>query len=519
MKSNFLQRFRHKSGPEHPKTMDSTPKDPGPPTVADIFRYRYQHGTNLGSIFVLEKWLHRSMYEKHATGSSELAAVTQSLNNIGLQATRQKWERHWHSALSETDFLWLLETAKCNSIRLPIGHFTLGPDFCAGTVFEGDAAQVGIGVLIDLHALPGGANKDAHSGTNSGKAELWTSTHYLSLAKECVKFVVHEIVALQMSNVIGIELCNEPSRAASSAVFKWYDEVLPMISAIDPSLPVYIGDCWDLSKGMNYALKKNSASQTPSNPVIVDTHKYYTFATKDHSQTPQQIIDRVNTSLADVVKNQGNISASKTAVEVYIGEYSCTMDTKTWDKVNSADRPALTQAFGRAQTEKWQNVTCGSAFWTFKMDWIDGGDWGFKKQVNTGALTAPRSLTFSLGDTQARSQQASSQKDQLKATAVSQHVEYWREKRVPNNNYESGWDLGFRDAMDFFSARANSITMPNNTKTNHQPAVGGGDKIGALELWILKRIVECGRLDSSSAWEWEHGYRRAVKDFENVVYT
>jgi Cellulase (glycosyl hydrolase family 5) len=456
--------------------------------------------------------------------------------NNGLPATRQKWERHWQSALSEADFLWLLETARCNSIRLPIGHFTLGPEFCVGTVFDGDAAQVyvnawsavkkliqdchtrGIGVLLDFHALPGGANKDAHSGTNSGKAELWTSKHNLSVAKECINFVVREVVNHQMTNVIGIELCNEPSRAASAAVFKWYDEVLPMISAIDPTLPVYIGDCWDLSAGINYAMKKNS-SKMLSNPVIIDTHKYYTFGANDHSQTPQQIIERVNSSLGDVVKNQGHICNQKTALEVYIGEYSCTLDSKTWDRVNSADRPALTQAFGRAQTEKWQKVTCGSAFWTLKMNWMDGGDWGFKKQVNTGAITAPRNLTFSFEDVQTRTQKANSERDQLRTTVVSQHVDYWGKKRAPNDNFESGWDLGFTDAMYFFCARVNSITIPGNANSHHQ-AVAGGDRIGALELWILKRMVESGRLNSSLAWEWEHGYRRAVKDFEKVaVYT
>lgn len=57
--------------------MASASTDPGPPTINDIYRYRYQHGTNLGSIFVLEKWLYRSMYEKDAEGSSELAAIKQ----------------------------------------------------------------------------------------------------------------------------------------------------------------------------------------------------------------------------------------------------------------------------------------------------------------------------------------------------------------------------------------------------------------------------------------------------------
>lgn len=376
-------------------------------------------------------------------------------------------------------------------------------------------------MLLDLHALPGGANKDAHSGTNSGKADLWTSQDHLRLAKGCVEFVVQEIVNLQMSNVIGIELCNEPSRAASSAVFKWYDEVLPLIAAIDPSLPVYIGDCWDLSPAMNYAMKKNGAGNAErSNPVIVDTHKYYTFGSHDHSQSPQQIIGRVNNSLADVAKNQGNISSRKTALAIYIGEYSCTMDTKTWEKVDAAERPALTQEFGRAQSNKYQQVACGTAFWTFKMDWMDGGDWGFKKQVNTGAIIAPPNLTFSLDEVNSKSQEANAQRQQLRETALSQHVGYW-DKKVPSQKFEhwrfeSGWNLGFNDARGFFGARANgSILLPSGG--SHQAA--GGDRIGALDLWILKRMRECRQLDSPFAWEWEHGYRKAVKDFEKVVGT
>lgn len=57
------------------KTVMSSSAGPVPPTEKDIFRYRYQHGTNLGAIFVLEKWLKGSMYEKGAEGSSELAAI------------------------------------------------------------------------------------------------------------------------------------------------------------------------------------------------------------------------------------------------------------------------------------------------------------------------------------------------------------------------------------------------------------------------------------------------------------
>lgn len=46
-----------------------------PPSSEDIFRYRYQHGTNLGAVFVLERWLFGSMYIDGINGDSELDAV------------------------------------------------------------------------------------------------------------------------------------------------------------------------------------------------------------------------------------------------------------------------------------------------------------------------------------------------------------------------------------------------------------------------------------------------------------
>lgn len=457
------------------------------------------------------------------------------MKQTGLEATRLKWERHWQSALKETDIDWLKNVARCNSIRLPIGYYTLGPRFCTRTPFEGQPAEVyvsawnsvkkiiedcyhhGIGVLLDLHALPGGANTDSHSGTDTGKAELWKVGHNLSLATECVAFLLREVSSHKMSNVIGIELCNEPSWGAASEVWKWYDQVLPLANEIDPSIPVYIGDCWNLPATLDYALKRNAFSAAATalpNPVIVDSHKYYTFSAKDHNQSPQQIIARVKDSLGVVSQKQGNIFGRKTAVAVYIGEYSCTLDTKTWNKVESSERPSLTRAFGNAQMEKWQKRTNGSAFWTFKMDWMDGGDWGFKAQVKTGSIFPPVGLTLTKSDIISKSERAQAQKNNLRDTALSQHAGHWKKtapsKKFEHWRYENGWDLGFGDAMAFFCARVNG-TIPDS----HQET--GGDKIGAFELWIRKRMVSTGQLSSSFGWEWEHGYRRGVRDFYQVV--
>lgn len=85
------------------------------PTPLDITRYRYHHGTNLGSIYVLEKWLHPSMFPEGASGSSELEAVKAWTEEIGLDKTRQMFEKHWANAVTDDDIKWLLEEAKCKS--------------------------------------------------------------------------------------------------------------------------------------------------------------------------------------------------------------------------------------------------------------------------------------------------------------------------------------------------------------------------------------------------------------------
>lgn len=46
-----------------------------PPSPQDILLYRYQHATNLGSVFVLERWLRSSMYDDDTPGSSEIEAI------------------------------------------------------------------------------------------------------------------------------------------------------------------------------------------------------------------------------------------------------------------------------------------------------------------------------------------------------------------------------------------------------------------------------------------------------------
>ena len=69
------QPFTQQTNSEHLKGMAlDDPSNIREPSAIDILRYRYHHGTNLGSVYVIEKWLSASRFPENASGTSELEA-------------------------------------------------------------------------------------------------------------------------------------------------------------------------------------------------------------------------------------------------------------------------------------------------------------------------------------------------------------------------------------------------------------------------------------------------------------
>ena len=107
------------------------------PSQADVNRYQFHYGANLGSTFILERWLTPCMFHESAKGSSELAAVESWVKVESLEKARERFERHWREYVSDADLDWLKDKSKCTTVRLPIGFFTLGPQYCEHTAFQG----------------------------------------------------------------------------------------------------------------------------------------------------------------------------------------------------------------------------------------------------------------------------------------------------------------------------------------------------------------------------------------------
>jgi hypothetical protein len=353
-----------------------------------------------------------------------------------------------------------------------------------------------------------------HSGTDSGSTVLWSSNANRQLAQQCAVFVAAE--AKGMLNLCGVQIVNESDRVApGKGMFEWYEAVLSGITSVNPSIPVYVSDAWDLPNAMNWLGGRKRDNWT-GNPIVVDTHKYFTFSDFDRSQAPQEIIARVPGELGELNGRSGSV-VDKGAVQVVVGEWSCVMDGKTWGRSDPAQKDELVKQFGHVQADRWRSAlgSGGSFFWTLKMDWMDGGEWGFVEMNKKVALSLPPWLMLSPQEVQQRLAIANGQRQQRSQTSINNHIGYWN-STSPGEAFEHGWyaeawNIGWEDAKFFFSARLDSGLLGHVTQQ-----AGGGEKIGCLEIWVRKRLIESGRR-GKYIWEWEQGFRQGVKDFETAV--
>ncbi|GAM90276.1 hypothetical protein ANO11243_083180 [Dothideomycetidae sp. 11243] len=508
---------------DHP-TLPPQPHEPSaqgqfhlaPPTQLDLYRYRYQNGTNLGSVFCLESWLTGSMFPKGA-GPSELDAATASVQEHGIEDARKKFEHHWHDYVTDADLDWLSKEAKCNSVRLPVGYWTLGPSFCRNTPFEHVAGVYEnawtavmhliarcrarhIGVLVDLHGVPGGINGSAHSGTSSGRAELWSNPAHQDQVIACLEIIAHAL--RDQENIIGMEVCNEADWAPS--LWAWYDRAIAAVHKIDPELPIYLSDGWRLPDALNETAQRNSPA-TNLNPLIVDTHLYYCFSPSDTAKPPSDLIAAAGSALSSVPKQAGDV-LSRGATAVAVGEYSSVLSEPSWSHVPASARPDLIRTFTQTQCATNHSRAAGAFFWTARMDWMPGGEWGFRAQVENKNLVAPSWLTLSVEEVKARIARAHEQAPGKRSETYAAHCGYWDQRggQYDHSLFAAGWDAGFADALRLFGMRS-------------ETGLVGGDRIGSVDMWVLKRLRDAKVAGNRSAWEFEHGLRQGVRDFYGLV--
>ncbi|KAF8212362.1 glycoside hydrolase superfamily [Mycena galopus ATCC 62051] len=334
---------------------------------ATICRYRQQQSVNLGSWFVNENWISPSTFAQ-ARGPNVSEIDIASGSNA-----RAILENHWDTFINETDFAYLRKVG-INTVRLPIGYWSLGPAFCQGTPFDAYAdvytnswshvvrainwaGNAGMGVLVDLHGAPGSQNGQPHSGISDGKTGLFNSETNMNRTLEILKFLAQQLC--DVSNVVGIQILNEPQDCAELPGF--YDKAIAAIRQIPCDLPLYIHDAFNLKKYGDYVA--NQANQTGF--IVEDHHSYFVFTADDKKKSTSQHTEDIRTSVTKSFQTDSNNRS------LIIGEWSCAQSPQSSSQ--ETNPAAARRDFGMAQLDAYsdRNTTGGWSFWTYKTEDCD----------------------------------------------------------------------------------------------------------------------------------------------------
>lgn len=354
---------------------------------ANVYRYRQQQSVNLGAWFVAEGWM-QSNYLSCGTGAKQ--AEMDILNGFGkttsgVTSAKAYLEKHWDTWITEDDFAKLAKIG-INTVRIPIGYWSVGPYFCESSPFEpwkdaysmswryvaraiNWAAKYNIGVLVDLHGAYGSQNGQPHSGLSNGKVEFYTPTN-MNLTKNLLVWLANEIS--DVTNVVGIQLLNEPQNKAS--LWPWYYNTMDAMrnaSSNAKTVPLYFHDAFSMTKGAAFVANRTDF-------VVQDYHSYFVYTSTDTSMTAKQHTSAISGGFATNMEKQSNIGRRN----MIVGEWSCALAPQSLSK--SKTKSADQTAFCQAQEHTYRNAAGGWAFWSYQMEnCANNGGWCFQQAIKS----------------------------------------------------------------------------------------------------------------------------------------
>lgn len=475
------------------------------PLKKQIYRARYNFGPNFGAVFVGEKWIFHLIFPEGA--ETELQAAEGNIKELGVDGAREKYENHWKSYVNDDDWAWLHDNG-VTAIRLPIGYWNIdGGKYTKGTKFEKvagvyknswdiikknyiePAGRFDIGVLIDIHGLPFGANGNDHSGeTNNGKAEFWSKSSAQSLIIDALKFLAGDIA--QYENVAGIQIVNEAEFSDSATKQKkYYADAINAIRSVDKSVPVVISDGWWPDQWAKWVQENQDIGTTIG--VVVDHHVYRCFDDKDKNKDPNQITQDLEGDLLT------NLTEDGSGVDFMVGEWSCVLDGQLFSKAGldpndygNSKRAEFASNYGAKVADLiFKRAGAGCYFWTYKFESGNGGEWDFRQQLHN-AFSPPR---ISVPD--------ENKFNELLENNFKAHSDYWNsqnpKEKYEHECYKEGFTVAWNDNLEF--AKQGSLLGRRQ----------------ALKSARLKEHIDA-KGKSKFLWEWEQGYDKGCEEFTNL---
>ncbi|KAI5984851.1 glycoside hydrolase family 5 protein [Pisolithus albus] len=461
-----------------------------------------QRGVNIGSWFVLERWIAEQPFRC-------AAAPCQSDLDVAKGAhAKEILENHWDSWISAEDFQWL-SAMGINTI----GYYHLcgvDPSVLRGTDFDGlgpifsgawsrivkaieTAERYHIGVLFDLHASPGKQNQDPHSGTSSPVISFFHTQFNLQLMIRILRVLVSSLRSLRfdhrptLSNVVGIELLNEPKPPYPAALQAWYKNAIAEIRRLDPSLPLFISDCWMPDA---YADFVKSLPPTMA-PICLDHHLYRCFTSEDISTAAAQHSASLLNPNAPTPQTFARVSSKlkDAGGDLIVGEWSGALNPGSL--LGVADERRERAQFVQAQLDLFERHCSGWFFWTYKKQFPGDSGWSFRDAVDTGVFPCRVGL-FPVKPIPHDQTEWAGRKGVARGLAAARHVSYWAQypAHYEHWRFEKGYDQGWEDAFYFLTSSV----------FEH----GAVSELGLEGIWRKKRVYEHALRDGRSDHLWEY---------------
>jgi glucan 1,3-beta-glucosidase len=328
-----------------------------------------RRGVNLGGWLALEKWITPSVY------AGLMAEDEYTLcQELGKDKASARLKHHRESWITADDFRWLAAHG-LNAVRLPVNYGIAeeNPPFITAIetlewTFRTAKAH-GLGVLVDLHGVPGSQNGFDHSGRqgalgwHTNKANIDHSLKIITdLAARCKGF----------DNLIGFELLNEPRwdvplKIIKSFYIEAYHRVREQISK--EKAAVVMHDAFRQLQWADFMRAPEFAN------VILDTHPYQCFTDDDRKRDLHQQVEFA------LLERKKQLDAMQKQFPCIVGEWSCALPPQSLEGRSGFALDAAIRAYADAQLINF-DATRGWFFWTYKTE--EGGAWSFRDCVRRG---------------------------------------------------------------------------------------------------------------------------------------
>lgn len=330
--------------------------------------------------FVHEDWMSPSLFLCASGARTSELDIAYGWGSV--EGARSVLERHWDTWITQSDMDYLAAIG-INTVRLPIGYWNLGPEYCKGTNYDqvssvyqnswprikraiNMAAKSGLGVLVDLHGAVGSQNGQGHSGISDGVTGLFQSQSNMDRTTNVLTFLMRELASV--TNVAGIQILNEPKDVPELIPFctsdsrlsrgeithKNSDErVIAEMREASPygnTFPLYLHDGFNIWKFSDFVHGRQDF-------VVQDYHSYYVFTPSDASTPASKHSENVENGIFQMlITASGNQRRN-----LVIDEWSCALTVQSLSFEKDPDEAR--RRFCTGQMGVYATAAAGWSFW------------------------------------------------------------------------------------------------------------------------------------------------------------